>query len=90
MVEQPVVPSVQELLDDTARRDRFAATHRAIEAAFAAPRPVVELSDEEIVRLVHRARRATHERTTAFTYSDTGNGEQNELPIGGRQDIRVE
>lgn len=60
MVEQLITSPESSLLNDTARRDRFAATHRAIEAAFAAPRPVVELSDEEIVRLVHRARRATY------------------------------
>jgi len=53
------MPSATSLMADAARRRRFAATRQAIQKAMHAPNPAADLSDEEIVRLVKRARRAT-------------------------------
>ncbi|MBP7960434.1 MAG: hypothetical protein KBG20_15700 [Caldilineaceae bacterium] len=53
------MPSAISLLADATRRRRFAATRQAIQNAMHAPNPAADLSDEEIVALVKRARRAT-------------------------------
>lgn len=50
------LPSVIELLQDTARRARFAATHRAMREAVRDYADTISLSDEDIVSLVRRAR----------------------------------
>ena len=52
-------PSMSELFHDTARRVRFAATHRAIREAMRAAMEPGPLSDKDIVSLVHRARQAS-------------------------------
>ena len=53
------MPSAIDLLKDAARRRRFAATRQAIQNALHTTNPAADLSDEEIVTLVKRARRAT-------------------------------
>ncbi len=53
------VPSMSELFQDTARRVRFAATHRAIQEAVSASAEPGPLSDKDIVSLVHRARQSS-------------------------------
>ncbi len=50
------LPSVIELLQDTARRARFAATRRAMREAVRDYADTVSPSDEDIVSLVRRAR----------------------------------
>lgn len=52
------MPSMMELLQDTARRARFAATRRAIGEATRVPTDAHSLSDEAVLSLVRRARRA--------------------------------
>lgn len=52
------VLSMSELFRDTARRARFAATHRAIREAMRAAMEPTPLSDSDIVDLVHRARQS--------------------------------
>lgn len=54
------IPSVTELLQDTARRARFAATHRAIREAVRDYADTGFPSDEDIVSLVRRARHSPH------------------------------
>ncbi len=53
------VPSMSELFHDTARRARFAATHRAIRETMRANTEPAPLSDKDIVSLVHRARQVS-------------------------------
>ena len=53
------MPSIAELLQDTARRARFAATHRAIRESMQSYADSQTLSDEAIVSLVRRARQAS-------------------------------
>lgn len=53
------IPSLAELLQDTARRARFATTRRAIREAMHADAAVPTLSDEAIVSLVRRARQSS-------------------------------
>lgn len=53
------LPSITALLNDTSRRARFAATRKAVQAALERAQPAQTLSNEEIVGLVKRARRAT-------------------------------
>jgi hypothetical protein len=61
MVLVAPVPSMSELFHDTARRARFAATHRAIREAMRATMEPAPLSDIDIVSLVHRARQASRD-----------------------------
>lgn len=52
------MPSMMELLQDTARRARFAATHRAVREALRTHTP--SLTDEAVINLVRRARQTHH------------------------------
>jgi len=54
------MPSIVELLQDTARRARFAATHRAVREALRTHSHPPSLTDESIVNLVRRARQNVH------------------------------
>jgi len=54
------IPSITVLLTDENRRNRFAATRKAIQNAIAANFSQQTLSNDEIVRLVKKARRATN------------------------------
>ena len=54
------MPSITALLSDDAPRARFAATRKAVQNAIAAKSPGQTLSNDEIVRLVKKARRATN------------------------------
>ena len=56
------IPSIAVLLNDTARRVRFAATRKAIQAALTADSVRQFPSNEEIVSLVKRARKSTRPR----------------------------
>jgi hypothetical protein len=51
--------SIDALLNDVDRRARFAATRKAIQEAMQGEQPAAPPSNEEIVQLVKRARRAT-------------------------------
>ena len=53
------VPSITALLNDAARRARFAATRKALQEAVAKNSATVSLTNQEIVSLVKKARRAT-------------------------------
>ena len=53
------MPSAISLMADATRRRRFAATRQAIQTALHSPSPASDISDEEIVKLVKRARRTT-------------------------------
>ena len=53
------IPSIDALLNDASRRARFAATRKAIYDAMQSKRAIEAPSNEEIVQLVKRARRAT-------------------------------
>ena len=53
------MPFMSDLLRDSARRARFAATHRTIREALLVSYDTEHLSDEAIVSLVRRARQAT-------------------------------
>ena len=53
------MPSATELLQDTARRARFASTRRAVREAMQAGDKGEGLTDEAIVSLVHRARQSS-------------------------------
>lgn len=53
------MPSATVLLQDAARRRRFAATRQAIQMALDPSVSAADLSDEEIVALVKRAQFAT-------------------------------
>jgi len=55
------LPSIAALLNDAGRRARFAATRKAVQAAMDSAQPTQTLSNEEIVQLVKRARRAIKE-----------------------------
>ena len=55
------ISSIDTLLDDAGRRARFAATRKALQAAIQSTQAEQAPSDEEIVQLVKRARRATKE-----------------------------
>ena len=52
------MPSMMELLQDTTRRARFAATHRAVREALRTHTP--SLTDEAVINLVRRARQTQH------------------------------
>ncbi len=54
------MPSMMELLQDTARRARFAATHRAVREAISTHSHTPSLTDEAVVNLVRRARQTHH------------------------------
>lgn len=54
--------SLSELTKDATRRARFAATRAALAHAIAEDFPSTAPTDEEIVALVKRARRAPHPR----------------------------
>lgn len=54
------LPSIVELLQDTVRRARFAATHRAVREAMRTHAHHPSLTDEAIVNLVRRARQSHH------------------------------
>ena len=54
------MPSVADFTGDAARRARFAATRAAIVRAIDEGFPRTSPTDEEIVALVERARRASH------------------------------
>lgn len=56
------MPSLTELLQDKARRARFASTRRAAREAMRAEAQGVSLTDEAIVDMVHRARQSSHAR----------------------------
>lgn len=58
------LPSIDALLNDTERRARFAATRQAVQEAMDRARPSQPLSNEEIIQLVKRARRATKNSAT--------------------------
>lgn len=53
------IPPISTLLADPARRERFAATQAAVREAIDKGSSRAPLSDEEIVALVKRARKAT-------------------------------
>lgn len=55
------LPSIAALLNDAGRRARFAATRKAVQVAMDSAQPAQTISNEEIVQLVKRARRATKE-----------------------------
>jgi len=54
------MPSISALLGDEERRARFAATRKALQSAIQSPQVAQAPSNEEIVQLVKRARRAIH------------------------------
>lgn len=54
------MPSIVELLEDTGRRARFAATHQAVREAIRAHANTPPLTDETILNLVHQARQTIH------------------------------
>lgn len=56
------IPSIMALFNDEERRVRFAATREAIQHALDAQFPKQTVSDEEIVRLVKKARRTTNKQ----------------------------
>lgn len=54
------MPSITDLLQNAARRARFAATRHAVREAIRGQAETHSLSDEDILNLVQRARQTSH------------------------------